>query len=56
LTPAAQTAILAGMQWLVAAAIIIGAIIGTGLLALIVAIGIQVWRERSAVDLPMRND
>jgi hypothetical protein len=40
------------MQWLAAAAIIIGA----GLLALVVAIGIQVWRERSTVSLPRKDD
>jgi hypothetical protein len=49
-------ATLAPMQWLAATAIIFGAIIGTGLLALVVAIGIQVWHERSTVDLPMKDD
>jgi hypothetical protein len=56
LTPAAQPAILTGMQWLARAAIIIGTIIGTVLVALVVAIGIQVWHERSTVDLPMKDD
>jgi hypothetical protein len=44
------------MQWLAAAAIILGAIIGTGPLALVLAIGIQVRRERSTVDLPREDD
>jgi hypothetical protein len=37
------------MQWLAAAAIIIGAIIGTVLVALIVAACVQGWREGGIV-------
>ena len=44
------------MQWLAAAAIILGAIISTVLVALVVAACIQGWREGGVVDLPMKDD